>query len=517
MRNWWPLCCGILLTAVAIHREARRTAAVAEPANAQLTDAKSRFALPIEGGVPYAIGVATGLATLNLEFTDTAEYLLIASSLGDAARTFDLELKSAELDAGPVSNLYAVGRLELRPLPTVRPNPAPAGARPVRHAASVNSESSARRDFFVPVGGRLEVAANYACVHAQRIAEGRQVRVYHDPVQPTHELDDGAIAELIRLLDEEILPKSAELLGLHEDIDQDGKLAVLLTPRLGRLGGNTPLGGFVRGSDFQPGLPAPFSNHCDLMYLNSDLRPTTRLKALLAHEYTHAVCFSRRALAAQGGAWLDEEDWLNEAIAHVAESLHAADWSNRDYRIARFLDAPQAAPLVVPDYYRSGRWRDDGCRGATCLFLHWCVEQSGAGLLGNLVESPTTGVRNVERATGAAFADLFRQWTIALWQSGRAGNHPRRSGGALPRNAAFGLNLRGRLGTANLCGPRPIFWTVDQPPPPVRISGTATAFLVLRAPAYQGIRRIQIQVEPGCELQLTLMATNVSHSIADCR
>ena len=163
-----------------------------------------------------------------------------------------------------------------------------------------------------------------------------------------------------------------------------------------------------------------------MLYFNSNLRPDAHLRTLLAHEYTHAVSFSLRLPSSRNPAGLrDEEDWLSEAIAHLAENLHGADWSNLDYRISRFLNDPQRFPLVVADYYRAGLWRDHGCRGATYLFLRWCVDQYGAGLLSDLLRSPATGTRNLERATGVPFPMLYRHWTMALLESGTHGSRTR--------------------------------------------------------------------------------------------
>src|SRR5262249_790057 len=148
-----------------------------------------------------------------------------------------------------------------------------------------------------------------------------------------------------------------------------------------------------------------------------------------------------------------EEDWLNEAIAHVAENIYGGGWGNLDDRIAQCLKFPERYPLVVSDYYRAGLWRSDGCRGATYLFLRWCIDQYGEELLPELVASPWAGTRNLEAATGARFANLFRAWTVAMMESGTE----RVSGAPLKW-----LSLRGRVGRASLNGPRRTAWDVPE-------------------------------------------------------
>ena len=73
------------------------------------------------------------------------------------------------------------------------------------------------------------------------------------------------------------------------------------------------------------------------------LRPGPHLRTVVAHEYTHAVTFSRKALAdpARGAVGPEEEGWLDEALAHLGEDLHGFSRSNIDYRISAFLSNPE--------------------------------------------------------------------------------------------------------------------------------------------------------------------------------
>ncbi len=307
---------------------------------------------------------------------------------------------------------------------------------------------------------------------------------------------------MVELFDTDIIPRFGGLLGTYRDVDHDGRFAILLSPWLARLqGGRTSVGGFVRGSDFQSCLDRPFSNRCDMMYINSMTTPGDHLRTLLIHEYAHAVCFSRRTSDSTGlPKFPDEEDWLNEAIAHCAESLFGGGWSNLDYRIARFLNEPSAYPLVVSDYYRAGLWRCHGCRGATYLFLRFCVERFGAQTLTRLIANPCRGTQNLELATGHSFEEIFRAWTLWLAEAGwQPAASPVRSGES-PEPELAPLDLYGSLGEWGFAGPQRQLWNVDTEQKPIDLRGTSAAYLELVASDAPGTRRIRLQGSNGSRL-----------------
>lgn len=458
-----------------------------------------------EQGVFHAVELDARHQTIDLEFDGNTRYELIVGSLGDSARKYQVRL-----EARPTS------RVESFPVVPVGVPPsggagqlpgedrasafAPSGLNtfvvaPTQRVAlrcktaTLQAATGTRRFFLHVTADPLEDPRGYVPVEARVAGEGKDVRVYVDRQSADSQVESGLVDEIIRLLDDEIIPRSRKLLGEHADVDGDGKLAVLVTPWLGKLcGGRTSLNGFVRSNDFVTGIDAPFGNRGDIVYLNSKLAAGPALKTLLAHEYTHAVCFSRRLANPKPAPLTDEEDWLNEAIAHVAENFHRSDWSNLDQRIVSFLKAPGKSPLVVRDYYRAGLWRDPGCRGATYLFLRYCVNRFGEKLLRDLIEGPASGSKNLERATGASFAELFRQWTVALAE-----------GSIAP------VPLKGRLGDLELSGPARTQWRVDESPCMIELCGTSAAFVSIDETGAPRILRVSVESDPGSRLQLTLV------------
>ena len=97
--------------------------------------------------------------------------------------------------------------------------------------------------------------------------------------------------------------------------------------------------------------------------------------------------------------------------------------SNLADRIEQFLARPEASPLIVRDYSRSEYWRHHGCRGATYLFLDWCRQHSGPDFVEQLIDGQESGIANLQAATGRAWEDLFRAWTVSLGSSLASDNH----------------------------------------------------------------------------------------------
>jgi hypothetical protein len=240
-----------------------------------------------------------------------------------------------------------------------------------------------------------------------------QVYVASDDVE---RVSAETLRDLVGTFDREVWPQAARLFGPAHDVDGDGRFTVLLTSRLEHFAaGRQPLDGFVRGADFDRGVAPPLGNGRDLMYLNATLKAGPHLRTVLAHEYTHAVIFSRKVLDAPGNRpGRDEDDWLDEALAHLVEDLHGFSRSNIDHRVRAFLAAPERYRLLVDDYFHGDLFRSHGHRGAAYLFLRWCRDTYGPGLLPALVTSPEHGIANLESATGEAFETLYRRWTVDL-------------------------------------------------------------------------------------------------------
>ena len=256
-------------------------------------------------------------------------------------------------------------------------------------------------------------SSNYRQIHACLRAFGPRIQVFVDE-QDVEAVDPETLADVVSTFEDHVLPVAREQIGVASDVDGDGRFSVLISGKLGQLaGGRLSVDGFVRGADFEANMAAPLGNRCDMMYLNAALKSGPHLRTVLAHEYTHAgTSIAARSCSTRGS---DEEGWLDEALAHLTEDLHHFSRTNIDHRVDAFLASPERYRVVVADYASAGLIRSHGHRGSTYLFLKWCVDRHGTGLIGSLARSQLRGVANLEAATGSSFADLFRGWSVSLF------------------------------------------------------------------------------------------------------
>ncbi|MFQ5732946.1 MAG: hypothetical protein ACE5KM_13480 [Planctomycetaceae bacterium] len=491
MRVWFVTAAGVILaTAGVVRHQADRPEIVNPPRRPP-----AGIVFPLTAGHAYAVAISSN-AECTLPCGPDSRYLLVVGSLGNPDGEYRVGLTSDVVDDLPGITERKLGRT-LRRLDSGR-QPGPAAIPNLAPARMGN----APMDFFLHVAeGRLDDPRQYARIATREIALGAHVRVLVDrQVGESRGLQQTA-SEIVRLFEREILPRFRTTLGPHCDTDGDGRLTVVLTPWLGRLqGGRTSLGGMVRPSDFRLDTPRPFSNRCDVLFLNPSLKTGPKLRAVLVHEYAHVVTFSRRFSRDNASdSPPDMDDWLSEGIAHTAEHLQSVGWSNLDHRVAAYLRSPQSYPLVISDYYRAGLWRNDGCRGATFLFLRWCADRFGEAFLRRMVDGRSAGVSGVEEASGRRFADVFRDWTAAL--AAETCDGPVVEGRPLPRYSS--IRLRGRLGTETLAGPAVVAWD-GVSALQVAVRGTSVCFVRLSCPV-AGTRRLRIQATPGARLQLTII------------
>ncbi len=347
--------------------------------------------------------------------------------------------------------------------------------------------------------GDVASASNYLAVRGNLRAVGDRLQVYVDQSDDSAgSVSDSVLKDVVSTFDDAVFPVAAKTIGQARDVDGDGRFTVFMSSWLTRLaGGRHAVDGYVRGADLDLSLAAPYSNHGDMMYLSTAMTAGPHLRTVIAHEYTHAVTFSAKALAGppSRSTGLEEEGWLDEAIAHLVEDQHGFSRSNLDYRVSAFLSRPEAYRLVVDDYYAADLFRSHGNRGATYLFLRWCVDRFGPDLIPALVRSNLRGVRNLEVATGERFEDLYRGWSLALFFSGF---DPMR----VDSSGFQSIDARKAFNDWDLAGPRTVSVTPDGPEFTWNSTGTASRYLVVES-SPTGAAKIVVTAPEGANLQVT--------------
>jgi hypothetical protein len=314
---------------------------------------------------------------------------------------------------------------------------------------------------------------NFNAVGARTVFAGAHVVILEDTATtisgaPT---TAGAIDPLIVALGEEVesavwplLLQFGNPLVMDSRLDANGRIAILLTPRMNAMRAGDVLGAVVT-CDFFPRAQVPSSNVGEILYLQvptsldaglgagTPERWRWEIRSVVAHELKHVVSFAERIVRGQPL----EELWLEEATARHAEELFArtfyaaAQRGDATYdatlrceareaglpagcsdvpRVMRshleglyeFLDAPTLrSPLGGSDP------ADASFYGSAWALTRWALDQSAqseAALLAALTTSGQSGVANLEARIGLPWDVVVSLWALAMLSDGMAGLTP---------------------------------------------------------------------------------------------
>ncbi len=274
------------------------------------------------------------------------------------------------------------------------------------------------------VRNTVDVTGTVKCV-------GSSVVFYLDNSVGADKITDADIEELCRTFDAEAGDEMA-MLGAASDVDGDGKIHVLMTQqinRLGALGGGVITGYFYAGDLFERSDENPASNHREIIYtlvpdeagdygiqIQKAFALNNLLPAVLPHELQHAISYNQHVLVSGGQP---EDNWLNEGISHLMEDVMGHNLENPS-RYALYLASPSTYGIVTQS---SPNLME---RGGSYLFLRFLYEQAadGSAFLRSLVQSEKRGVENLEAAFAGPqdmnqFSEFMRRWIAALAMTDR--------------------------------------------------------------------------------------------------
>ncbi len=294
----------------------------------------------------------------------------------------------------------------------------------VKAAAVAGGESFRVLSSLTAVNSYVNVTGNVRC-------EKDAVVFYVDASVPDSVLNDDDIntlcAEFNRVVVEE-----QQIFGATSDVDGDGKLHVLMTSqinKLGALGGGVVTGYFYAGDLYERSDSNQVSNHREIIYtmvpdesgqygysISKEFAMQNLLPAVLPHELQHAISYNQHVFV-NGGQ--PEENGIGEGLSHLAEDIMGHNRENPS-RYALYLASPSTYGFVTqgsPNLME---------RGAAYLFLRFLYEQANDGnaFLHALETSSLRGIANIEAAfSGPAdlksFPDFVSRWVIALAMTDR--------------------------------------------------------------------------------------------------
>jgi hypothetical protein len=338
----------------------------------------------------------------------------------------------------------------------VAPTPPPIGSvRPFRVLADTTETT------FKTIGAQLAYA-------------GSNVLIYVDTLSPTNGFSASQLQAFGTLFDQTLYPIDTAAFGPPSDLDQNGRVIVLMTPAVNAL---TPskdcasqgfVAGFFDEEDLGGGPLDPNSNRGEIFYsIVPDPTGASSCAHTIAdvdfavagtfmHELQHLISFSQHFLVRNGDP---EYGWLDEGMSIVAEELGSLYYEQKcpgtacrtnpaqifpdssQGFIANFLFDSYAYGLR-PDTASVTLHSDDqngfAWRGGDWLLVRWLGDQTGNAVYKRLEQSSLTGVANIESAMSQPFPSLFANFGLALYADSLPG---------LPRSTAPSPN---RFVTRNL-------------------------------------------------------------------
>ena len=317
---------------------------------------------------------------------------------------------------------------------SLRLAPAPAAPTPRAEPPALGSVRTFR------VCASLDCTSTVSVTATAR-AVGAHSAIYLDQAAPTVGGFTGFdLQQLATQLDDVLYPLDTLAFGAPSDIDSNGVVIILLTPRVNALVGPSDcqssfVTGFFLASDLAQATRASYNNG-EVFYAMvpdpngtvSCPHPATRVRQLIAptfiHEFQHMISFNQHVLVRRGPI---ESLWLNEAMSHLAEELGGRHYDSVPvdsatasrfmfgnlYNAYLYLLNPAANAVITTSgtdalAQRGGQW----------LLLRYLVDQYGAATTRRLEQTALTGDANVVAAAGnTSFARLLGCWALALYVS----------------------------------------------------------------------------------------------------
>jgi len=277
----------------------------------------------------------------------------------------------------------------------------------------------------------LTSTSTYAEVDAEVSCIGDYVIFYVDTEVSESVLSSQDVNQLCQEFDDQAADEQ-DLFGSLSDVDNDGKIHVLMTKKvneLGALGGGIITGYFYAGDLYSRTSSNAVSNEREIIYslvpdpdgswgtaVSNSFAMSNLLPAVLPHELQHAISYNQHVFVNNGSS---EENWLNEGLSHFVEDYYGYGIENPS-RYSMFLSSPSTYGVVTSS---SPNLME---RGAAYLLVRYLYEQSSnpEAFLSALYDSGSIGTTNlmaaVEEYTDmSSFSEVLARWSVAMIMTSR--------------------------------------------------------------------------------------------------
>ena len=251
---------------------------------------------------------------------------------------------------------------------------------------------------------------------------GTNAAVYVDDdnwMQGEAAVDQDFVDEHGQFFDTTTYPELTSVFGEPGDVNRDDHVAILFTEHATE-GGAGGVAFFFGGDLFQrnrldPRFP---TNSMEILYVAPPNTPDTTFRpdqvaAIIGHELQHLINFYYHSLVHGGGDGThDEERWLDEGLAHLAQDYVGSElYSNRGF-VERYLESSDFVGILVDSFVPNVNQR-----GGAYLLCRYIADRFGDEVLNKLADTGKQGITNIEAATGIPFEELTRDWSRAVFLS----------------------------------------------------------------------------------------------------
>lgn len=395
--------------------------------------------------------------------TDTIEYVVVAHSVtSDPNRSAVFRLAGDAMMAPASAMMAALQAAESRPsIPEafhtmLRETEARRDYGPITPGAKTEMASVQSSPPQIGDQRAFKVCSTLQCqppmttVQAIVKAVGQRIAVYVD-FDAQSNFTQADYDEMVQVFDQRLYPLDTLAFGGESDVDGNGVVMVLMTPRINRLVTSQQcvesgfVAGYFFGADLDPNAINNVNyNHGEVFYTlvpdpageYSCSHSVARVKQLIpqvfVHEMQHMISFNHHVLKASGQVQSTEVLWLNEALSHYAEELGGrtylpgdnptfSAYLNGNVRNAYEFMSHSGDHFLLATF-GSGTL---GERGAGWLFMRFLIDQLAAdttmaawhAVTRQMVQTTNLGAANIESITGQPLEQTLSRWLLAMWVS----------------------------------------------------------------------------------------------------